>query len=391
MELLPYILLAVLAGGFGLVCERRQSRRLDFAFLLLLTAVMVGMALLRAPQVGIDYEFTYKNYFNQTDGQGIAWLTSPANAYKSEPGYGVLNLLVGIFTDSPLVFAGIASSLIILLRMAWTWKHSSIVWLSVFVYITFDFFGYALCTLRQELAISIALFGVPFLQKRKIVPYMLIAVAAGLFHTSLWIMVPIYFLATLPVNKITLPLYLGGTVCVLLFAEPLVELFIRFVPKYAGYMPGSYFMQGRDFNTALIPVIVGALAVVLKGKLLERNPGNIVLINFSVYAGLLFVITVKHFVFQRVALIFLPAAMLLIPEMVKCMIRPEWEKEAADTSGQKYEKRGGSYVRKRDNLKTAQEMYRLTMGMLMAASVLYFFFLLNTNRLDLVPYLTIFS
>ncbi len=31
------------------------------------------------------------------------------------------------------------------------------------------------------------------------------------------------------------------------------------------------------------------------------------------------------------------------------------------------------------------------MGMLMAASVLYFFFLLNTNRLDLVPYLTIFS
>ncbi len=354
MELLPYILLAVLAGGFGLVCERRQSRRLDFAFLLLLTAVMVGMALLRAPQVGIDYEFTYKNYFNQTDGQGLAWLTSPANAYKSEPGYGVLNLLVGIFTDSPLVFAGIASSLIILLRMAWTWKHSSIVWLSVFVYITFDFFGYALCTLRQELAISIALFGIPFLQKRKIVPYMLIAVAAGLFHTSLWIMVPIYFLATLPVNK-------------------------------------SYFMQGRDFNTALIPVIVGALAVVLKGKLLERNPGNIVLINFSVYAGLLFVITVKHFVFQRVALIFLPAAMLLIPEMVKCMIRPEWEKEAADTSGQKYEKRGGSYVRKRDNLKTAQEMYRLTMGMLMAASVLYFFFLLNTNRLDLVPYLTIFS
>ncbi len=203
--MLPYILLAVLAGGFGLVCERRQSRRLDFAFLLLLTAVMVGMALLRAPQVGIDYEFTYKNYFNQTDGQGLAWLTSPANAYKSEPGYGVLNLLVGIFTDSPLVFAGIASSLIILLRMAWTWKHSSIVWLSVFVYITFDFFGYALCTLRQELAISIALFGIPFLQKRKIVPYMLIAVAAGLFHTSLWIMVPIYFLATLPVNKITRP------------------------------------------------------------------------------------------------------------------------------------------------------------------------------------------
>ena len=52
--------------------------------------------------------------------------------------------------------------------MAWTWKHSSIVWLSVFVYITFDFFGYALCTLRQELAISIALFGIPFLQDRKV-------------------------------------------------------------------------------------------------------------------------------------------------------------------------------------------------------------------------------
>ena len=253
--MLPYILLAVLAGGFGLVCERRQSRRLDFAFLLLLTAVMVGMALLRAPQVGIDYEFTYKNYFNQTDGQGLAWLTSPANAYKSEPGYGVLNLLVGIFTDSPLVFAGIASSLIILLRMAWTWKHSSIVWLSVFVYITFDFFGYALCTLRQELAISIALFGIPFLQKRKIVPYMLIAVVAGLFHTSLWIMVPIYFLATLPVNKITLPLYLGGTVCVLLFAEPLVELFIRFVPKYAdifSFFPGRCWVNSAGFPSLLL-------------------------------------------------------------------------------------------------------------------------------------------
>ena len=200
----PYCLLFGFTGIFGFIlCEFKKSRKSDLIFLIILTGILIVMASVRAHTVGVDTE-VYMDYFSNMVGRSPSFLVSKENIYWREPAYSLLNFIFAKITNSPAVFMGIVSGLIIGLRSIFIYRYSSKIWLSVFIYITFGFFGYAMCTLRQELGISVALFALPFLQKRKIIPYMLIVILAACFHISLWVMIPVYFFVHIPFNKVTL-------------------------------------------------------------------------------------------------------------------------------------------------------------------------------------------
>lgn len=385
----PYCLLFGFTGIFGFIlCEFKKSRKSDLIFLIVLTGILIVMASVRAHTVGVDTE-VYMDYFSNMVGRSPSFLVSKENIYWREPAYGLLNFIFAQITDSPAVFMGIVSGLIIGLRSILIYRYSSKIWLSVFVYITFGFFGYAMCTLRQELGISVALFALPFLQKRKIIPYMLIVILAACFHISLWVMIPVYFFVHIPFNKITLQILGAGTVLLLIFSEQILTVITKVV--YQNYQPGSYYTLGRDYSTAVFPVVFFILSLLLMKKLLKNNPENIVLMHFSCYAAVLFILTIRHFVFQRIALIFLPVLILLIPELLECSA-PDPEKveellrlQGLDKARQKQQKdKMASLMAEHKNAVT---LYYTVMGLLMAGCITYYLFLLSTNRLGLVPYI----
>lgn len=384
----PYWLLLLFAGVSGLlVCELKKSRRRDLLFLAVMTVVMVAMAALRAKTVGVDTRM-YMEYFSGVCGQNASFLLDKANLYWKEPAYSLLNFLISRVSQDPAVFMGIASGLIIVLRSVFLYRYSPSPWLSVVVYIGFGFFGYALCTIRQELAISVAMFALPCIQNRRLLPYLGIVALAALFHTSAWFLIPVYFLARLPLNKITLGIYCGGTLLILLFSEQMLAFVTKYV--YRSYQPGSYYTQGRDLSTAVFPVLVFVLAFLMMKKLLAGNPANIVLINFSCYAALLFLLTLKHFIFQRIALLFLPAALLLLPEILNCA-KPGGETRAELERLRSLDK--GRQKQQRDRIialtaeyKNQLALYYTTLGLLLVCCAVYYLFLLSANRLLLVPY-----
>lgn len=365
-----------------------RMRKQDFFFIVLLTAAMAAMALVRAASVGVDTKM-YMEYFSAMGEKSAAFLFSGDNVYLKEPGYGLLNFLLSRFALDPRQFVGIVSALIIILRMAFVCRHSASPWLSVAVFISFNFFGYALCTLRQELAISIAFFALPYLEKRKPAPCVLLIVLAAAFHASAWLLLPAFLLALLPLNKLMLGIYAGGTLFLLMFSEPIMGFVTRYV--YKNYEPGSYYMQGRDYSTAVFPVTLFILAMLLSKKLLARRKANMILINFSCYAAFLFVLTLKHFVFQRIALLFLPAALLLIPEILRC-VSPNEEKrlELARLNGlgkARQKQNRDKIAALKLELKNEMALYYTSMGLILAGGAVYFLFLLSANRLMLVPYL----
>lgn len=387
----PYWLLLLVSGVSGFfLCELKKSRSRVLLFVAALTCVMAAMGAIRNPTVGVDTKM-YMEYFSGVCGQDFTFLFNSANLYWKEPGYGLLNFIVSRVTQNPQVLIGLVSALIIILRGIFIYIYSSSSWVSVFVYISFGFFGYALCTLRQELAISILLFALPFLQKRKLLPYALITVAAALFHASAWILLPIYFIANLPLNRIMLGVYAGGTLLLLLISEPLLAFVTKYVYKI--YQPGSYYTMGRDYSTAVFPVVTFILALLLMKKLLALRPENRVLINYACYAGFLFVLTLKHFIFQRIALLFLPAALLLIPEFLRCVFPDSAKQEklrgllALDNSRKKQNREKIGELRL--ELKNEMALYYTVLGLILAGCMVYFLFLLTSNRLLLAPYHTI--
>lgn len=313
------LLLLAVAAGF-LICERKQSRKRDLLFLCGISLVMMGMAAVRANSVGVDTK-VYAEYFqNVIAGGGPSFLMSAENMYLREPAYAVLNYLISLVTHNTVAAMGILSAIIILLRALFIYRYSPSVWVSVFVFISFGFFGYAMCTIRQEIAISIFLFAVPCIQNRKLLPYLALTVLGALFHSSIWFMLPLYWIANWKLNWKLLSLYGGGILFFLLFSEPILGVVTRYI--YKSYTPGSYYMMGRNFNTAFVPIILFLAAFLMQKVLLERNPKNRVLVNLSCIAALLFILTLKHFVFQRIALICFPAALLLIPEIL-ASLRPD--------------------------------------------------------------------
>lgn len=385
--MLPYIILLIISGVFGgLLCEHKPSPKKELIVLGTMTLLMCVMAALRSGSVGVDYNWVYRDYFLAVREHGFSYMLSADNLYFVEPLYGLLNQVVALFTGNPLVLWWAASVVIILLRVFFIWKYSSKAWLSIFCYIGLGFFTYALCTLRQELGISVAMFALPFLQKRKPLPYFLIILLAGLCHTSLFILLPVYFFVTIPPNKWMIGLYSAFFFSVVFFSEIILQWVIKFVPRFAQYTPDSYYMKGRNINTVIIWVVMLLLASLLYKKLMERNKSNLVLFNLFLYGTLIMSLTVKHFVFQRVALIFLPFSVMLIPEMVQCLLPASNLQNMIDNA--KSNKLNGQQLAalKREQ-KDSIRMHYSIMGLLITLVVLEYLFLLYANRLLLVPYI----
>ncbi|MDF3003876.1 MAG: putative polysaccharide polymerase [Oscillospiraceae bacterium] len=385
--MLPYIILLIFSGIFGfLLCESKSSPKKELLVLGVMTLLMCVMAALRSGSVGIDYDWVYRDYFLAVREHSFSYMFSADNLYRVEPLYGLLNQVVALFTGNPLVLWWTASVIIILLRAFFIWKYSSKIWLSIFCYIGLGFFTYALCTLRQELGISVAMFALPFLQKRKPLQYFLIIALAGLCHTSLFVLIPVYFIATIPPNKWMISLYSTCFFIVVFFSEIILQWIIQFVPRFAQYTPDSYYMRGRNINTVIIWIIILLIASLLYKKLLERDKNNLVLFNLFLYGTLIMSLTVKHFVFQRVALIFLPFSIMLIPEIVQCLLPTSNLQDMID--GAKNNKLNGQQLAalKRQQ-KDSIRMYYSIMGLLIMLVILEYLFLLYANRLLLVPYI----
>lgn len=388
----PYFVLALIAAMLGFfLCELHPSRRNDFILIMILSIIMFIMSVLRDSSVGVDYQL-YLERFAQVCEGGLPFVFSFRNEYWTEIGYSLLEYIISLFGKSQMAYATGIALVCLVLNAVFVYRHSSSVWLSMFVFISFGIFGYTLCTIRHQIAIAIYLFALPYLQKKQFIPYCLITLAAMTFHKSMFVLIPMYFLAQL---ALTWKTYLFYTVCLLAyyaFSETLLPII---TPEfYQGYSVGSYYMLGRDIPTMVIPVLFFLVVALFQKPLLERNPQNLPLIKVSLYCAVLFIMTLKHFIFQRFALILLPVAMLLLPEINRCVaIAPEQQAELdslkaavkAGTGNKKVNLQ--RYNEKLAQLKDKRAMYYASIGFMLFFGFLYMGWILSANRLLIVPYI----
>ena len=387
----PYLLLAAvpaLAGVF--LCRRPPSRAADALLYGVSFAAMLGLSVFRAPTVGVDYEM-YLSYFGKVCRGGLPFLLDPGNPYRDEPGYGLLNWVLSLFGESALVFAAGVSLLMLGLAAAFLWRHCPIRWMGLFLFVSFGFFGYTLCTIRHQIAISVFLFALPRLREGRFLPYLALALLAASFHKSMLLWIPVYFLARLPLDRRAYLFYGGCLVLYFFFSEPVLEFITRFV--YTGYQPGSYYLRGRDLPTVLIPLLYTGAVLGLRAPLLRRDPEALPLLNLSLYCGCLFVMTLKHFVFQRFALVLLPVSMVLLPELCLCLGPEPGELGRLEELRAEGRRGGGGreaarrrYAALRGELREKRRLFLTGVGFVLFFGFLYLGWLLSSNRLLLVPY-----
>ncbi|MVB10862.1 EpsG family protein [Caprobacter fermentans] len=394
MTVYNLLLLLILVLGL-LLCEYKKSKRNTIVFLVLSSLAMTAVAFLRADTVGIDYK-QYETYFYQVHDGGWKFLISSANGYRIEPGYSLLNYVVSLFTRDVHIFMLVVAVVVVTLTAVLLYRVSPIPWIGMFVFVSFGFYGNSLSFLRQCIAISIFLFSIEFIKKRQFVPYLLIVLLAVTFHKSIIVMIPFYFIARLPVNWKFLLSYSGIAALITGLSWPIFNLITKYVYKVYATQQGLYYMMGRDWQTAAIPVITAAVILILTRFILRRDERNSVLINLSFFSALLYLMTLQHFLYQRFGMMFLTTVILTIPELFASIGVQSVEAEAVPQTvnrkaiRNRAERKRAIAERRQFKMQvnTRKYIYSYALATLVFVGYLYHVWILLANRINLVPYLT---
>ncbi len=310
-------LLLIVALGIGL-CAYKPSKLKTIIFLTVTGGFMLFIFASRYG-IGFDY-FNYYTLFNQCKAMSFLDILT-LKTQIVEPGFGLILKLISIFTDDVVVMYLILGIIVFLTLMLYIYKHSSEPWISVYLFVTFGFMFGTMNLLRQYFAAIVFLFAIKHIKERNLLPFLLITLLSASIHKSALIILPIYFIARLNINWKTLVFYVSVTLLAYIFCDYFINFITQYIYKDYNLETGELkeFMAGMPWQFVFVPFVYCLTSVLMKNKLLKKDPNNIVLINFSIYTLMFWVMMTRHLLLERPSNFLYISSILLGAEIVSCL------------------------------------------------------------------------
>ncbi len=231
------------------------------ALYIVIFVVLLALAGFRSG-IGTDY-VNYKEAFKlYADGESPYW-------YNFEPGFILLiRLFTLLFKDLRIWF--FIFSLIPLVFVFKACKNMSVnAIFSIYLYVAMYFYCSSFNLVRQFIAVSIVLFAIDSLIKRKYIKYILLILLASMFHTTALIMLPFALIAgkrTKWHGYVWMLIALGATAVVVPLMLKLVPIIL---PKYAMYLE----FQGGGATANIIIAVATTFLLDLAKRQIRKNGG----------------------------------------------------------------------------------------------------------------------
>ncbi len=305
--MIAYIGLFFITVILGIILTGKNSSKtktvtylvISFGLMYFLTVFRYGL--------GNDY-FSYMRIFSEIAETDLG--TALTMGY--EPLFVVLTKAITLISTNPEVMYAIYAVLILVPVAVAIYKHSDKVWISVTVFICLTFFYTQLSFIRQSLAVSVLILAYGFMKKRKVVPVLIFAVIAALFHYTALVFIPFYLLSLIKPTKKYLIIYSSVSVGVLVTclimkavgANPL-NILANIVTSvtgkdYTGYIGSQWFENGFGVHYLIMPL--GVLALVMISYFLgwkEKSESDMLLqltlMNTSVWSFITYAFIVERF------------------------------------------------------------------------------------------------
>jgi transmembrane protein EpsG len=264
-------------------------------------------------EVGKDY-LNYTYTFNlASNSPNLLTLFSLSQDSTVEFAYLLLNKMVGLLTDNVQWIFFITSFIIIFLVFKTVYQHSSIVWLSIYLFAVGGYIA-SFNIVRQYIAISLVFYSYKYMKDKNLIKFTLLVITASFFHYSALLILPLYFILNLDLNfkKMLLFSFIGGLIG--LFFDPIVNT-VQGV-FYSEYTSTSYGMTAGNINNVIIAFFYFALAIVFKRPLLARDSSNIILINWSFINFVLSLMSLNIWLITRLMDYSSLFLILLLPEII---------------------------------------------------------------------------
>ena len=136
-------------------------------------------------------------------------------------------------------------------------RNSSNLVLSFVLLVSFGFFDYTYCILRQSLSLAVLMYAAEAMKNRKPLLFILLVYAASLFHTTALLFVLAYPLSYIPINRKAVALFCTLSALIVVafpfVVKPLLERFVGFTGSGSSYL-------NYNFEFKEMPIVVLLIA-----------------------------------------------------------------------------------------------------------------------------------
>ena len=251
--------------------------------------------------VGADYIPYYRYYLGILNGAGQG---------RYEVLYYLANKLVACFHLSAPWLFGFAAALFLMPVYKRIMSDSPYRYMSIFLLLGMTYFFYFLNGTRQMIGAAFLLLSIPYIEKRKFIPFLLLIVIATGFHTTCIVFLAVYFLIYMDLNP---KLLAAITVAVFVFGQFLANIVNDVLSRmdyYSSYLESTYVQRGQGYVVLLMNILLVVFTTFFYQK---ENSKFKIYYNLQVIALWASALTGKIVLIDRYRMVFGLASVVLVP------------------------------------------------------------------------------
>lgn len=301
-----------------LFARREQSDRTKRKYLLITNTLLGATSAFR-------YTPYYADYLNYDSGMNLIRSSSMKqiiNEFEIGDADAIYRKLLSIISQDNQIYFAVSAFFLAITISIIIYRYSSNVYMSEIVYVSLFFYSLSLNVVRQFIAISFCLLAYKYLIERKCIKYFCIVIIAVLFHPSVIIMVPTYFMVNAAIFENTIL----EAIKVALFSF-VGYIFIRFGlnNQYISYndsvMTVGYGTENANIYGIIVPLIIIGTIFLARNILYYEKESNKYLINLAYVSLVYYVLSVTgSLIIQRMSLYFSIYTILSIPEIAESRV-----------------------------------------------------------------------
>ncbi|MHB1151386.1 MAG: EpsG family protein [Eubacteriales bacterium] len=259
----------------------------------------------------IDYEIHFSNI------SGVSW----ENLFKSgfeyngiEIGFSIIIKVISLITDEPIWLFVFVTVIILYPIYKLISAESISPYFSIMLFLVLGSFLTSMNTMRCIMAYSILIIALKYIYQKKFLKFCLIVVFAALFHTSVIIMIPIYFFLIFSTDKpIRLLLIVAAVLTMLLQADKIILFFDEYM--YGNFFKSvhKYGIRRASIGNIIIPVTIGAFSIFYGMTHTIINMKIRIWMNGTILWTMFRFMTINFIVMRRFADMLSPFMFLFIP------------------------------------------------------------------------------
>lgn len=235
-----------------------------------------------------------------------------------EYGYVLLNKLITVITSNDRVFIGIVAFIALFGQYIFIKKYSKNYLITLVLFVGLNFFNYHYILFRQEIALAIVLFSIRYIEKQKLVKFILCIAIAMLFHQSALVFALIYVANKIESSKDVriyfIPIFMG------IFA---LRGFLGNLVYISSYTEYEGNIQTSDGYTMLflllgiyIAILVLEMTIIKKDKKEIQTTENIFYWMYT-FAIVFQILATTQSLVARIVLYFNFSLIILLPNIIE--------------------------------------------------------------------------